>query len=137
MNLSKVVVASRHVTMVFTVNLFSNGERLFLVFFSLTVLTKGTINISEVVVAHSYMTMVSTVIFFCKEGQRRLIALFSLTVLTKVTVNISQVVVTCRYVFMVFAVSLFSNGERPFMVFPCLGILANGTIYIAVYVEMI
>ena len=113
--------------MVFNVNLFSNGDRLFLVFFSLTVLT----------IAHSYMTVVSTVIFFCKEGQRRLIALFSLTVLTKVTVNISQVVVTCRYVFMVFAVNLFSNGERPFMVFPSVGVLANGTIYIAVYVEMI
>ena len=43
-NKSQVVETSRYVTMVFTINLFSNGKRLLMVFFSLIVLTKVSVN---------------------------------------------------------------------------------------------
>ena len=45
-NYSQVVVTFRYVTMVFTINLFSNGKRLLMVFFCLIVLTKVTVNSS-------------------------------------------------------------------------------------------
>ena len=45
-NNSQVVVTCRYVTMVFTINLFSNGKRLLIVFFCLIVLTKVIVNIS-------------------------------------------------------------------------------------------
>ena len=64
-----------------------------MVFFSLIVLTKVTVNSSQVVVTCRYVTMVFTVNLFCN-GNRLLIVFFSLIVLTKVTVNSSQVVVT-------------------------------------------
>ena len=47
--------------MVFTVNLFSRGQTLFKMFFSLVVLTERNVYIPEVVVALRYVTMVFTV----------------------------------------------------------------------------
>ena len=47
--------------MVFTINLFFNDKRLLIVFFSLIVLTKGTVNVSQVVVTLRYVTMVFTI----------------------------------------------------------------------------
>ena len=54
-NSSQVVVTCRYATMVFTINLFSNGKRLLKVFFSLIALTKVTVNSSQVVVTSRYV----------------------------------------------------------------------------------
>ena len=59
-----------------------------MVFFSLIVLTKVTVNSSQVVVTFRYVTMVFTINLF-SNGKRLLIVLFCLIVLTKVIVNIS------------------------------------------------
>ena len=50
--------------MLFTVNLFSHGQTLFKMFFSLFVLTERNVNIPQVVVALCYVTMVFTVDLF-------------------------------------------------------------------------
>ena len=83
--------------MLLSINLFSNGKRLLIVFFSRIVLVELEIDSSQVVVTCRYVTMVFTINLF-SNGKGLLMVFFSLIVLTKVTVNSSQVAVTCRYV---------------------------------------
>ena len=74
--------------MVFTINLFANGKRLLILFFSLIVLTQLLVHNSQVVVTFCYGTMVFTINLF-SNGKRLLMVFFSLIVLTKATVNSS------------------------------------------------
>ena len=85
-NTSQIVVTLRYVTVVLTINLFSDGKRLLMVFFSLIVLTKVTVNSSQVLVTCRYVTMVFTINLFFN-GKRLLKVFFSLIVLVKILAN--------------------------------------------------
>ena len=76
-NNSQIVVTCCYLTMVFTVNLFSNDQSLLMVFFSLILLAKKNRNICQVIVACCYVSMVFTVNLF-SYNQSLLIVFFSL-----------------------------------------------------------
>ena len=63
-NISKILVACCYVTVVFTVNLFSHSQSLFMVLFSFSVLAKVSVNMSQIVVACGYHTVVFTINLF-------------------------------------------------------------------------